>query len=563
MSMMREGVASLYRGLDATKSLPDKTFEKERMACLATLNLIPPGMLEKVMGATSQTNTATAGLGLFARNRGIRAKQSRTKRVEKSHKEVVMDQQNLRRRLAYAKELNVLVKDMGDKFVNDEPIPLNTWTEYDRLQRNPAYRQKTKQELEIGASCMEPGPGAYLGQNNNAQAKRGKALPVTFGATERWRKDTSVTRKSTENEEKADDVSKRLCLSQKKGMRWNELERTKLNELYWELGRPRKKIFMKDHLDLYAKRHQVLFSNRPADEIIERVRYMLKFNQFKEKGEVGFWDEKRKQKEVVMTKPGRNQRKLERSTSASRVLKGTVDDMFNTMAKGDLTMKRKGTVDDDESQASSSVATINSKKPVSGPPSHRPLPKTPQETGASKPFSREAGAMYGGRMQSPFTTSLSNFKEAPGFSFTGSSRNLGASNVKHDENTETNEPPESSSVGVQLLSHNTTMPALSFKRAGVGGINLSVGEQEEANEPTATTYHPDYQVVKPRIPAYGLSDRLNDEKWTDKFAALTGPGSYEEGGSVGRQALSTKNNAARTTFSTVDRLKFMSNFAIA
>jgi len=544
MSSLREGVASLYRGLDYDRTVSDTTFEKERVNVLAALGLIPSNMIDEVMGSTSQFNSAKAGLGLFARNRGVRKQKARGERETKSHKETVMDQQNLRKRLAYAKELNVLVGDMGDKFVNDEEIPINTWTEYDRLRRNPAYRQKTKQELELGPTCMEPGPGAYLNMKGGASGKRDKAIPVSFGKSERWQKETSVRRKGGEEEEEVDDVSKRLCLSQKKGMRWFENERLKLNELYWELGRPRKKIFTKDHLALYAKRHQVLFSNRPAAEIRERVSYMLKFNQFKEKGEVHYWEENKKKKENAMVKPGKNQRKEEKARESRSAGAGTSSTM--KMAKGDLTMKAQET-----------------KADVKPAVKFRPLPKTPGEEGDEMPFSREAGSMYGGRMASPFTTSQSKFKEGPGFSFMSSSRGLSGDMAKFDANEECNEPFESSSIGVQLLSENKTLPALSFKRAGVGGINLSVGDKEQANEPTASTYTPQFQLVKPRIPAYGLSDRLNDEKWSDKFSAMTGPGSYEEGGSVGKQVLGTRGNAPRVTFSTQDRLKFMSNFAIA
>ena len=200
---------------------------------------------------------------------------------------------------------------------------------------------------------------------------------------------------------------------------------------------------------------------------------------------------------------------------------------------------------------------------------NRPLPAPPPGGGVMLPpkgvdeqFVREAGSMYGGRMASPFTTGLSKHREAPGFSFPGAGRKLGL--VRERKNEDASEPPESSSIGVQLLSENKTLPALSFRKAGAaGGVALSADDELLANEPTSTTYTPQFQAVQPRIPAYGLSDRLGGEKWTDKFAAVTGPGSYDEQGSVGNQVASTKSNAPRATFSTVDRLKFMSDFAIA
>jgi len=120
-----------------------------------------------------------------------------------------------------------------------------------------------------------------------------------------------------------------------------------------------------------------------------------------------------------------------------------------------------------------------------------------------------------------------------------------------------------SSLGVQVLSESLTSWGSTFNRAGGLKSNLSVEEEQDGIEPTATTYRPNVDYVKPRAPNHPMYDRLDGVKWSDKFAALTGPGSYEELGSVGVQCESTKANSGKAVFSREDRLKFMGSFAVS
>ena len=130
--------------------------------------------------------------------------------------------------------------------------------------------------------------------------------------------------------------------------------------------------------------------------------------------------------------------------------------------------------------------------------------------------------------------------------------------TQNAENRQSNDPPESSSFGIQLLSEKPTEWGRSFRRDGATKANLSVEEEPDAIEPTSTTYNPKFAVVRERVPAHPFYDRFwNEEKLTDKFAAMTGPGSYEETGGVGRQVLSTRASSATAVFSTADRLKLM------
>ena len=130
------------------------------------------------------------------------------------------------------------------------------------------------------------------------------------------------------------------------------------------------------------------------------------------------------------------------------------------------------------------------------------------------------------------------------------------------DDDETNEPPNESCLGIQLLSENPTRHGFTFERAGGNNVNLSVDEETNAMEPTATTYRPKYSYVKPGATGGLMSDRPDEVKWTDKFN-MAAPGSYEESGSLGKQVLSTRLSAGTAPFTQENRLQFLSFFAIA
>ncbi|GMH83485.1 hypothetical protein TrVE_jg1060 [Triparma verrucosa] len=497
---LREGVASLYRGLEE-KNTSDQTYEKERLAVLSKLKLVPDEIVTECLGATSQFNSATAGLGLFARNRRTRKELEPKKTEKKSHKLVTLEKQNLRKRLQYSKRLNQIVKQMGVMLQDDVEIPVQLWTEYDRLQRDPGLKQRTVEDLDLGPSGRTPGPGQYAGKRDVNRKKgsikeKGERVQITFGRSERWR-DNAIKKKKDEGEEDSDEdnndtYATRGKLGQKKGMRWGAEEREKLNELYWELGRPTRPGQKKEHYDLYAQRHRVLYKNRPKSEIIERVQYMLKFNCFKEPGESKYWKEKKKEIDQIKVKPGRTERQ-----------KLKTDEKFKTRRE---------------------------------------------------------------RLKSPFADPTSTFENGPSgipFSSTPLDSLVRSSNASLLDGEEGTDPPNPSSLGVQLLSEDPSFHGFSFQKQGGQKANLSVDEENNKLEPTATTYRPKFDYTTERVRGGLFSDRLDSVKWTDKFAAMTGPGSYEEGGSVGRQTLSTKPNAGNATFRMEDRLKFMSSFAVS
>lgn len=42
-------------------------------------------------------------------------------------------------------------------------------------------------------------------------------------------------------------------------------------------------------LKTYARRHRIVYEYRTEEEVMEKVRYMWKFNLFKEEGEEEYW----------------------------------------------------------------------------------------------------------------------------------------------------------------------------------------------------------------------------------------------------------------------------------
>ena len=205
-------------------------------------------------------------LGLFARNRGVRKQLEVKKRETKSYREVTNDKQNLRKRLAYSKKLNGLVREMGTMLTNDEEIPMHIWTNYDRLQRDPTLKQRSKEELMMGAAAKTPGPGAYnlVKERQKGQCdEKGNSIPISFGKSERWgelgekkegggrggeggggnnNSNSNSNNKASKTREQNEAIlakkrHEESALLQKKGMKWASYEREKLNSLYWELGR--------------------------------------------------------------------------------------------------------------------------------------------------------------------------------------------------------------------------------------------------------------------------------------------------------------------------------------
>ena len=489
---LRESLASLYRGLD--HKAPDSTYEKERLSVLVALRLVPDSTVTAMLGKTVQFDSSRAGLGMFARNRRER-RQSRQPVAsaadlpKKEDKAAALAKQNQLKRIAYAKELNDIVSTMGRCLTADETIPVNLWSKYDRLQRNPNYEIRTMDDVARGTATRTPGPGAY--HNEEAEkiaSKRGRALPTSFGASERWQTNTSRQKAEEEHNKIKGEATREShpagyanALEEKEGSRWSKAERQKLNDLYWELGRPRRpgREAYADHLDVYVKRHQVLFKNRPREEILPRVKGMLKFNGFKEVGEVEFWENMR----------------LSSSSAAGGGTEGS----------------------------SGGGAGLDAPPPLPPRPRKlRPLPPVP--SGVGKGSDPGSGQRY--------------------------------------------DPPDYTSIGVQIMSERLTSPALSFLRAGVGGqADLSgVGLGETRAEPTATTYRPDAGAVKPRASRARITGRAAEEDGRLGENPFVGPGSYEIVGALGPQVESTKKWGGTVVIGGAGKdnfMKHLSDFAIA
>lgn len=77
-----------------------------------------------------------------------------------------------------------------------------------------------------------------------------------------------------------------------KESRWGKDERNRLNDLYWEIGRPKRKDSesMNHLLKLYARRHRVVYRERTEEEIMERVKHQFRYNLFQEPNEKLYWE---------------------------------------------------------------------------------------------------------------------------------------------------------------------------------------------------------------------------------------------------------------------------------
>jgi len=503
---LREGISGLYKSLTTT-TVTDKTYERERLTVLARLKLVPQDVLLDSLGSTSQFDSGKAGLGLFARNRGLRQQKAPKKRETKSHREVVNDKQNLRKRLAYSKTLNGLVRDMG-RHLNDEKgnnmIPDKVWTQYDRLQNDVKLKQVDAKDLDV-VGGVTPGPGAYQIESSD-RIMRITRSGGAFGKSDRWAVknkglvDVTEVVNSDAHQEELSALKRQSenALSQTAGMKWGPYEREKLNNLYWELDRPKRPgaDALNDHLHLYAKRHRVLFKNRPTEEIVDRVRYMLRFNIFKEKDEAQYWSEKKGERDRILGRGmGEENSALDDAKLASR-----------RMSEALLMRRRK-------------------------------------------------------KMQSPFVTKTSHFTTAPSWTIASINDDLKKATISDKFQGESNfgesEPPDCSSIGVQLLSHNKSTHGMSFMQAGTRPDDF---KDPGRIEPSSTTYRPRDAITREKSPAWGLVGRIETGQGPDeKFKSFTGPGSYEEGGGHGSQVLSHRKSAPNPVFSEDERSKHLGN----
>ncbi|CAM9656287.1 unnamed protein product [Ectocarpus sp. 4 AP-2014] len=72
---------------------------------------------------------------------------------------------------------------------------------------------------------------------------------------------------------------------------WGPQERDKLNEIYWDLGRPphRGVHAEREHFFRYTQRHCLLFPRRSPAEVIARLKLMFRHNTLKEPNEREHW----------------------------------------------------------------------------------------------------------------------------------------------------------------------------------------------------------------------------------------------------------------------------------
>jgi len=253
---VREGIGTLYRRL-AVETV-DKTYEKERMRVMQILSLLPK--------QGDDIRPASANLGLYARKRPKNA----TDRKKRNHlpntsKEMIGGRKGY---------LHSPCEDDPSKTTCDHRETCSPYGTF------PAQRIPTRKRLPY---CLQQNPlskpqTAYKCQKDLKSFRDPSAGYKKSVASETAQKRT----KSGNNWYDHHDES---------ASKWSEAERKRLNELYWELGKPKRsgQSTMDDHLSRYVHRHQILYKDRPAKEIKDRVRHMFQYNQFKEVGEEQYW----------------------------------------------------------------------------------------------------------------------------------------------------------------------------------------------------------------------------------------------------------------------------------
>jgi len=250
------GTRSLYRGLEraaAGYDGMDLSFTEERMAVLSILN----GVNQEYQGA--------GNLGVVPR----RQQQLVQPFEKKDHTAAVYERYERNRRQHFSDKLNALVKEMEKYLTAGEEVPSYLWTQYDRLQRDPSY-QPLKRPV--------PGPASYQPfADRLITSKSAPAYSFPKGFPEK-----SVTLEKQRSPKAKAPV-------QSLHQRWPKEELELLNQLYWDLGRPRKGVPAADLLDRYAERHLQVFSKRIANDVRQRVAEMWKQNRFQEPGEHEFW----------------------------------------------------------------------------------------------------------------------------------------------------------------------------------------------------------------------------------------------------------------------------------
>ena len=290
---VRQGVVTLYRGLE--REPIDKTYEKERLRVIEILRSRnqrtaatacgdvnreshPTHPLRRKSAPSLVSHPATANLGLYARHRGKRGARRGPKMGLTAANNVRGGNVNHH---GHCKADNFgmganIARDGGSTKFSLRPSPLSlrksSKKKSESLLRSSPFAGKGTGRLR-GDPCPESGKRGHA--SPPAQANR---IPLGEGPHSPSQYQGGDNNKGKEG--------------RTQGGKWSPEERHKLNELYWELGRPPRpgRSALNDHLEHYARRHKIRYGDRPGREVHDRVRHMLKYNQFKERGEEEYWD---------------------------------------------------------------------------------------------------------------------------------------------------------------------------------------------------------------------------------------------------------------------------------
>mmetsp|Transcript_12531 Transcript_12531/g.26469 ORF Transcript_12531/g.26469 Transcript_12531/m.26469 type:complete len:360 (-) Transcript_12531:892-1971(-) len=165
--------------------------------------------------------------------------------------------------------------------------------------KHPRPRDTKKTSKQPSSSSSRSSPTSSSSSSSSSLSPSSKALS---------KKDHRTKSKLKPKPNSTCIPSNKYASTKESTTRWEKPERQRLNQLYFEIGRPHRpppRSSSTSHyhsrmgvtedrsaeklLKTYARRHRIVYEYRTEEEVMEKVRYMWKFNLFKEEGEEEYW----------------------------------------------------------------------------------------------------------------------------------------------------------------------------------------------------------------------------------------------------------------------------------
>ncbi|CAM9731838.1 unnamed protein product [Ascophyllum nodosum] len=268
------------------------TLRKESLAALSSLGFCDPKPRidpHKYHGVAARMRTSLAIAGK-AMAMATAAEQRR-----RHHKERITIQQ--------VNDLVDISRDI-DSFARDgRRVPIAVWEKYERVNErhkidsgNEAFKatgdDRRQRESGGGGGGGDSWARIRLRSSRQLITKRPRegrwGTGCTFGSGKKWngREEEALFFGGVHHLPRSLSRA-HSCPSSS----WGRYEREKLNELYWEIGRPPRRGVgaAREHFHRYSQRHCMLFPHRSPKEVEKRLKVMFRCNAMKEPNEREHW----------------------------------------------------------------------------------------------------------------------------------------------------------------------------------------------------------------------------------------------------------------------------------